>query len=103
MSHVLPILRGPTIEVDALLQQWCDRDRTVVGKQEGVTLFMTLLAGFQSLLYRYTGQEDLIIGTPIANRTRAEMEGLLGASSANPVHARYPYDLFAPEQHRKGS
>ena len=49
-----------------------------LSKQEGVTLFMTLLAAFQTLLYRYTGQEDLIVGTPIANRGRLELEGLIG-------------------------
>ncbi len=47
-------------------------------RQEGVTLFMTLLAAFQVLLFRYTGQEDFGIGTPIANRTRSEVEGLIG-------------------------
>ena len=46
--------------------------------EAGATLFMTLLAAFQTLLYRYTGQTDLIIGTPIANRTRLEIEGLIG-------------------------
>src|SRR5256884_4177950 len=45
---------------------------------EGVTLFMTLLAAFQALLWRYTGQADLVVGSPIANRTRAEIEGLIG-------------------------
>jgi amino acid adenylation domain-containing protein/non-ribosomal peptide synthase protein (TIGR01720 family) len=49
-----------------------------LSRQEGVTLFMTLLAAFQSLLYRYTGQEDLLIGTPIAGRTRVETEALIG-------------------------
>ena len=44
----------------------------------GVTSFMTLLAGFVTLLYRYTGQEDLIVGTPIANRTHGELEPLIG-------------------------
>ena len=39
---------------------------------------MTLLAAFQVLLARSTGQEDLVVGTPIANRTRAELEGLIG-------------------------
>ncbi len=39
---------------------------------------MTLLAAFKVLLYRYTQQEDMIIGTPIANRNRAEIEGLIG-------------------------
>ncbi|MFZ0750074.1 MAG: condensation domain-containing protein, partial [Pyrinomonadaceae bacterium] len=45
---------------------------------EGVTLFMTLLAAFQTLLYRYTGQQDIVVGSPIANRNRAETEQLIG-------------------------
>jgi amino acid adenylation domain-containing protein len=49
-----------------------------LNRKEGVTLFMTLLAAFQVLLYRYTGQEDIVVGTPIAGRTRAEVEGLIG-------------------------
>ncbi|PKH63783.1 non-ribosomal peptide synthetase [Halomonas sp. Choline-3u-9] len=47
-------------------------------KVEGATLFMTLLTGFQALLYRYTGQEDIRIGVPIANRHRAETQGVVG-------------------------
>src|SRR2546421_5332266 len=39
---------------------------------------MTLLAGFRVLLARYSGQEDIAVGTPIATRTRAEVEGLIG-------------------------
>ncbi|MCG6137853.1 MAG: amino acid adenylation domain-containing protein [Nostoc sp. LLA-1] len=50
----------------------------VLSRQEGVTLFMTLLAGFQTLLYRYTQQEDITVGSPIANRHRSELEGLIG-------------------------
>jgi amino acid adenylation domain-containing protein len=46
--------------------------------REGVTLFMTLLAAFQTLLYRYTQQEDIAVGSPIANRNRSEIEGLIG-------------------------
>ncbi|KAM3092339.1 non-ribosomal peptide synthetase [Phormidesmis sp. 146-12] len=46
--------------------------------QESVTLFMTLLAAFQTLLHRYTGQTDIAIGSPIANRHRSELEGLIG-------------------------
>ena len=46
--------------------------------REGVTMFMTLLAAFQTLLYRYTGQEDILVGSPIANRNRSETEGLIG-------------------------
>ncbi|MEP7122426.1 MAG: non-ribosomal peptide synthase/polyketide synthase [Byssovorax sp.] len=49
-----------------------------LSRREGATLFMTLLAGFEALLYRLTGQSDLLIGTPIANRGRAETEGLIG-------------------------
>ncbi len=47
-------------------------------RQADVTLFMTLLAAFQVLLYRYTAQEDIVIGSPVANRTRAELEPLIG-------------------------
>jgi amino acid adenylation domain-containing protein len=46
--------------------------------REGVTLFMTLLAAFQTLLLRICGQEQVVIGTPIAGRTRSELEGLIG-------------------------
>jgi amino acid adenylation domain-containing protein len=46
--------------------------------QEGATLFMVLSAAFQTLLYRYTGQNDIAVGFPIANRNRAEIEGLIG-------------------------
>ncbi|WP_096600989.1 non-ribosomal peptide synthetase [Calothrix sp. NIES-2100] len=47
-------------------------------QQEGVTLFMVLLAAFKTLLYRYTGQTDILVGSPIANRNRAEIESLIG-------------------------
>ncbi len=49
-----------------------------LGRSEGATLFMTLAAGFQALLSRYSGQEDVAIGTPIAGRGRSELEGLIG-------------------------
>jgi amino acid adenylation domain-containing protein len=49
-----------------------------LSRREGVTLFMTLLAAFQTLLLRYTQQEDLVVGTPIANRNQSETEGLIG-------------------------
>src|SRR5204862_4652300 len=45
---------------------------------EGVTLFMTLLAAFHALLHRYSGQDDVVVGSPIANRNRTELEGLIG-------------------------
>ena len=44
----------------------------------GVTLFMTTLAAYKTLLYRYSGQTDFVVGTPVANRNRAEVEGLIG-------------------------
>jgi amino acid adenylation domain-containing protein len=49
-----------------------------LSRREGVTQFMTLLAAFNVLLYRYSGQEDLVVGSPIANRNRTELEGLIG-------------------------
>ncbi len=50
----------------------------VLGRREGVTLFMTLLATFKTLLYRYTGQAKITVGSPIANRNQLEVEGLIG-------------------------
>ncbi|MGY2990309.1 amino acid adenylation domain-containing protein [Bradyrhizobium sp. USDA 4508] len=47
-------------------------------EREQVTLFSTLLSAFYVLLYRYTGREDLVVGSPIANRVRPELEGLIG-------------------------
>jgi len=49
-----------------------------LGEREGATLFMTLLAAFQVLLQRYSGQNDLTVGSPIAGRNRAELEPLIG-------------------------
>jgi amino acid adenylation domain-containing protein len=49
-----------------------------LSRREGVTLFMTLLAAFQMLLHRYSGQDEIVVGSPIAGRTRAEIEGLIG-------------------------
>jgi amino acid adenylation domain-containing protein len=49
-----------------------------LSRREGTTLFMTLLAAWQTLLGRYSGQEDVVVGTPIAGRTRVELEGLIG-------------------------
>ena len=49
-----------------------------LSQQEEVTLFMTLLAAFKTLLYRYTFQEDILVGSPIANRNRTETEQLIG-------------------------
>ncbi|MBE9058098.1 non-ribosomal peptide synthetase [Sphaerospermopsis sp. LEGE 08334] len=49
-----------------------------LSQNQGCTLFMTLLAAYDTLLYRYTGQSDILVGSPIANRDRSEVEGLIG-------------------------
>ena len=51
---------------------------TNLARREGATLFMTLLAAFSVLLHRYTGLEDIAVGSPVANRNRREVEGLIG-------------------------
>ena len=53
-------------------------DLKMFSRREGATLFMTLMAAFKTLLMRYSGQEDISVGTVIANRTRREVEGLIG-------------------------
>jgi non-ribosomal peptide synthetase component F len=50
-----------------------------LSQREGVTMFMTLLAAYQLLLYRLTGQDDLCVGSPVAGRDRVEIEGLIGS------------------------
>ena len=52
-----------------------------IARGERATLFMTLLAGFQTMLHRYTGSDDIVVGAFIAGRTRAETEGLIGLFS----------------------
>src|SRR5205823_6239668 len=69
-------LRGAQQEF--LLTASLSEELKQLSQREGVTLFMTLLAAFQVLLARYTGQVDISVGTPIANRTRAELESLIG-------------------------
>ncbi|MBV9109685.1 MAG: amino acid adenylation domain-containing protein, partial [Gemmatimonadetes bacterium] len=49
-----------------------------LGRREGTTLFMTLLAAWQLLLSKYAGQDDVSVGSPVAGRTRLETEGLIG-------------------------
>ncbi len=50
-----------------------------LSRNSGTTLFMTLYAGFATLLYRYSSQSDIVIGSPIANRNRSEVEPLIGS------------------------
>ena len=54
------------------------RGLAVLSRREGVTMFMTLLAAFQTLLYRYSSQEEIVVGTDMANRNRAETENVIG-------------------------
>ena len=61
-----------------VLPQTLTADLKELSKREGVTLFMTLLAAFQTLLYRYTGQDDLLVGSPVAGRASPEAEQLIG-------------------------
>jgi amino acid adenylation domain-containing protein len=61
-------------ELDAALTQGLK----ALSQRHGTTLFMTLLAGWATLLARLSGQDDVVIGTPMANRTRAEVEPLIG-------------------------
>jgi len=63
-------------------------------RENGATLFMTMLAAFKTLLYRYTGEEDLCAGTGIANRSHKEMEGMLGmVINTLPLRTHTPGEL----------
>jgi amino acid adenylation domain-containing protein len=73
-------------DLSAALKQLANRERA--------TLFMVLLAAFKVLLYRYTRQEDIIVGSPMAGRTRMETEGLIGFFvNTLPLRARLSGDL----------
>jgi amino acid adenylation domain-containing protein len=65
-AHAVPLPKPLTQALKAL------------GQQEGATLFMTLLAAFQVLLYRWTGQEDIVVGSVVAGRRKVELEKLIG-------------------------
>ncbi|BAY50181.1 amino acid adenylation domain protein (plasmid) [Scytonema sp. HK-05] len=49
-----------------------------LSRREGTTLFMTLMAAFNTLLHSYVGQDDIVVGTDVANRNRLETEGIIG-------------------------
>jgi amino acid adenylation domain-containing protein len=72
----VPSGRGATHSV-TVPRPVADTLRTL-GQQEGATLFMVLLAAFQALLSRYSGQEDVVVGTFATNRDSAELEGMIG-------------------------
>ncbi|WP_415835441.1 amino acid adenylation domain-containing protein, partial [Corallococcus soli] len=64
--------------MDVAFPQALARELVAFGKREGFTGYMTVLAAWNALLHRYTGQTDIIVGTPIANRTRPELLSLIG-------------------------
>ena len=68
--------RGASVPVRLPSATW--EALKALARREGVTPFMLLLAAFQVLLHRHSGQEDISVGTPIAGRTRAETQGLIG-------------------------
>ncbi|WNG58276.1 amino acid adenylation domain-containing protein [Archangium gephyra] len=65
-------------KVPVVLSRESSEALEALARKEGSSLFMVLLAGFQALLSRWCGQEDVVVGTPVAGRTRAEVEGLIG-------------------------
>nr|QEO74274.1 condensation domain-containing protein [uncultured bacterium] len=68
--------RGATAQLT--ISEKLSESLKMLSRREGATLFMTLLAAFQALLHRYTGQAEVVVGSPIANRTRVETEALIG-------------------------
>ena len=90
LSGLPPLLTLPTDRPRPVEQSYRGRSERIVlseglsgrlrdlSRVQGVTLFMTLLSGFAVLLGRYSGQVDIAIGTPVANRVRQETEGLIG-------------------------
>ncbi|HEY9420021.1 MAG TPA: amino acid adenylation domain-containing protein, partial [Thermoanaerobaculia bacterium] len=62
----------------ALLPGGLARDLQALGRRQGATPFMVLLAGFQALLQRYSGQDDVLVGSPVAGRGRSELEPMIG-------------------------
>lgn len=71
-----PSFRGAVecFELERTLWQ----DLAALSRREGATLYLTLFAAFNVLLHRYSGQSDIVIGTPVANRTRLELENVIG-------------------------
>src|SRR6185503_16687544 len=90
LSGELPALELPTDRMRPAVQSYRGRQRSFhlseslsqslqeLSSTQGCTLFMTLLAAFQTLLYRYSGQQEIVVGSPIAGRNRAELEPLIG-------------------------
>ncbi|AFZ11265.1 amino acid adenylation domain protein [Crinalium epipsammum PCC 9333] len=90
LSGNLPVLNLPTDFTRPVVQTFQGNKHIFIipknltanlrkfSKEKKVTLFMLLMAAFKTLLYRYTGQEDILVGSPIANRNHSEIEKLIG-------------------------
>ncbi|MEE4359075.1 MAG: amino acid adenylation domain-containing protein [Desulfococcaceae bacterium] len=90
LAGELPVLELPADRPRPVMQTYPGERKSVLlpqnivgelesmSRRENATLFMTLLTAFQILLFRYTAQTDLIVGSPAAGRVRAETEGLIG-------------------------
>ena len=90
LSGMPPMLELPSDKTRPAIQQFHGEQRVLwisqsltqklkrLAGQHRVTLFMSLLAAFKVLLWRYTNQPEIVVGSPIANRTRAETEELIG-------------------------
>ncbi|HEV2846525.1 MAG TPA: condensation domain-containing protein, partial [Thermoanaerobaculia bacterium] len=97
LAGLPPLLELPTDHPRPAVQSFRGANRPVwlpaglvqqaeeLGRREGATLFMVLLAAFQTLLARHSGQDDLAVGTPIAGRNRVEIEELIGVFVNNLV------------------
>jgi amino acid adenylation domain-containing protein len=78
-NHARPAIltsRGGTVQFE--LSSRLTEELRLLSRQEKVTLFMTLLGAFQTLLHYYTSQDDMLVGTPIASRNTSGVEGLIG-------------------------
>jgi amino acid adenylation domain-containing protein len=94
--------RAPSATLQEHLPETLVADLQRLGERWGATLFGLMLSTFKALLHRYTGDDDLVVGTGLANRTRAEFEGALGMF-VNVVALRDPVsgdDLFEDLAHR---
>jgi amino acid adenylation domain-containing protein len=90
LDDVPPVLELPTEWTRPAVQTFRGAVETILipgelaialralSQREGVSLFMTMLAAFQVLLYRYSGQQDIVVGSPIVNRSRTGLESLIG-------------------------
>lgn len=100
LDHPRPVVQSfrggmMNFEIGAELSQ----QLKYIGQQQGATLFMMLLAAFKVLLYRYSGQEDICIGTPVANRPQYELEKIIGffvnmVALRSHVDGNVPFILF---------